>query len=180
MLYPIIPILVAAFAMVRGFRKGALMQVPQLIGVAFGIVCVHILREPAVEIMGRLTDMLPIGCEERYARGVMASGLLFLIVYEVFSWSTGFLHTIFRFVPTGILNDIFGSACGLFRYLLFLSVGYNIMFCVKPDERLIRYATSDDGNIVEVTMLMQPAVLGGEGVTELAHRMQLEEAKKIS
>ncbi len=39
---------------------------------------------------------------------------------------------------------------------------------------------SDDGNAVGEVMLLAPSLLGGEDVEELFHRVQLEEAKKIS
>ncbi len=41
-------------------------------------------------------------------------------------------------------------------------------------------ASADDGNVVECVMLLAPGLLGCGSVEDLAHILQLKEAKKIS
>lgn len=64
--------------------------------------------------------------------------------------------------------------------MLLVSMAYNLILGFDSGSVLLKSMKSDDGNIVEEVMLLAPAVLGCEGPDELAHRIQLEEAKKIS
>ena len=44
----------------------------------------------------------------------------------------------------------------------------------------MKYASSDDGNVVEVVMMLAPGLLGCRSYEDLYHLLQLREAKKIS
>ena len=61
-----------------------------------------------------------------------------------------------------------------------MSIAYNFLLALNPGSILLKSARSDDGNAVGEVMLLAPSLLGGEDVEELFHRVQLEEAKKIS
>ena len=92
---------------------------------------------------------------------------------------TGFFRIVFRGSP-GLTGSLLGSVFCLISNMLLLSVFYNIWLGMKPHSDLMRYAKADDGNIVEAVMLLAPTLLGGESVSDLAHTLQLEEAKSIS
>lgn len=79
-----------------------------------------------------------------------------------------------------ILDNLGGSLFAILRNMLFLSIALNLLVALDAHSVLLRSARSDDGNTVLETMLLSPALLGGENVEELAHKIQLEEAKKIS
>ena len=61
-----------------------------------------------------------------------------------------------------------------------LSIIYNLLLCINPDSRLMRWQNANDGNIVEEVLALSPALLGGLGAEELSHQVQLREARKIS
>lgn len=117
--------------------------------------------------------------EGDYIYSVFATGIIYLAVYGVVSVCTGFFRIIFRGAP-GLAGSLMGSVFCLVSNMLLLSVFYNIWLGMKPHSDLMKYAKADDGNIVEAAMLLSPTLLGGESVSDLAHTMQLEEAKSIS
>ena len=117
--------------------------------------------------------------EGDYIYSVLAAGCIYLTVYAVVCTVTSFLRIIFRWKP-GLLGSIGGSIFCLVNYMMMLSVVYNFWLGMKPHSDLMKYAKSDDGNIVEVVMLFSPALLGGESVEDLAHQFQLDEARYIS
>jgi len=180
MIYHIIAILVATLGVVKGYRKGLFRQIPLLIGFCFGVVCARIFCAPVEEGIRELIPSLASCPEGNYVYSILSRGLIYIIVYEIFSFCTGFLRLLFRAFDSGVLDSIAGSFFSLTRYLLMLSVIYNFMLCWHTDSDLLRYAKSDDGNVIEEVMLVAPAILGGESVEDLAHTLQLEEAKCIS
>lgn len=179
MLYHIIPLFVAAYALVRGYRKGIIKQIPKFIGFCFGIVCAHLFSPPVDEALRVLMPSIGTRVEGDYIYSVLATGVVYLFVYGVLDTCTRFLNLIFRKRPE-ILGSIAGSLFCLIRYMLLLSVFYNLWLGMRPNSELLRYAKADDGNITELVMLISPAILGGKSVEDLAHTLQLEEAKSIS
>jgi len=180
MIYHLIVLTVAAVAAFRGFRLGLGRQTPSLIGVAFGIVCARLLSGGMAEILyGAMPSAR--GCvEETFVYDTLANALVFVCIYAVFRTVTCFLSKVMHSKDSSILDNIGGALFGMFKYLLFLSIIFNVAVAINCKSELMKYMKSDDGNAVEEVMLLSPALLGGEDVEELAHKLQLEEAKKIS
>lgn len=179
-LYHILVLGVAAFAVLRGFRMKFSRQLPAVIGTAFGIVCARIFTDPLAEVLRGAFPWIQGEASESFTYGIVAASLVFLAVYAVFRTVTSFLLFVFKNSDSTILDNIGGSLFTLFEYMLLVSMAYNIILGFDSDSILLKSMKSDDGNIVEEVMLLAPAVLGCEGPDELAHRIQLEEAKKIS
>lgn len=180
MIYHVIAILIATLGIVKGYRKGFFRQVPLLIGFCFGVICARIFCAPVEEGLRSLIPSIATRAESDYVYSILSRGIIYILVYEIFSFCTGFLRLLFRSFDSGVLDSISGSFLTLVRYMLMLSVIYNFILCRTTDTDLLRYAKSDDGNIVEEVMLVAPAILGGESVEDLAHTLQLEAAKCIS
>lgn len=177
--YHIIPLLVATLAFTKGYKKGFMKQIPNLIGFCFGIICAHIFSTPVEEILRSFLPAFSTHTQGHFFYSVFSRGLTYIIVYRLLSFCTGFLKIIFSSSPE-ILGRISGSIFCSVRWVLMLSVVYNMWLGINPRSELLKYAKSDDGNIVEMTMLYGTAILGGDSVEDLAHKLQLEEAKSIS
>ncbi len=179
-LYQIIIFVVTAFAIIHGFRRGFACQVPSAVGTAFGIVCARIFMVPA---MGILREAFPshTGCVEDCAfYGVCACIIVFFMAYGVFTVLTSFTGRVLAGRPYNVVSHICGALFTLFKWLLFLSLAYNFILALTPRSELLRAGKSDDGNAVELVMLMGSSILGFESVETLAHKVQIEDAKKIS
>ena len=178
--YHIIAIVVAAYGVVRGYRRGLTGMVTSVLGMAFGVVCAHIFCDGATEIV---TTVMPDWLKARsgeYLASNVGAGLVFFIVYEIFRSVTGVIRAAMGAMPSGLLNSIIGAFFCVVNYLLMLSIVYNILVGWNPESVLMRYGKADDGNIIEAVMWIAPAALGSESFAEFAHRKQLEEARKIS
>ena len=180
MVYHLVAIIVLILGVARGFRKGFFRQLPLFIGFCFGVVCARLFSEPVIDAIRDLIPSLNSKVECDYVCSSIARGLIFLFVYEIFSIVTGFLRMLFKKLSSGIVDSLCGMVFTAVRYLLILSILLNWLLCVHPQGTLLKYASSDDGNIIEGVMLVAPAILGGESVEDLAHVLQLERAKCIS
>lgn len=179
-MYALIILLIAAFGVFRGFRRGLARQTPEIIGVAFGIVCARILAPGLQEVLYGAFPSVHGHVEEQFVYDNVASAIVFTSIYLIFATVTSFLGHVLRRDDRTILDNIAGSVFTLFEYLLFMSIILNIILCLNLKSPLLKSARSDDGNITNEVMLISPSVLGGEDVDDLSHMVQLEEAKKIS
>ena len=181
-MYSLIVLVIVAAGAVWGFRKGLACQTPGVLGVAFGIITTRIMQQPVAEAISEAIPSAHGSVGEVFIYQAVANALIFTVVYLIFATITGFLSRVLSSRDRSILDNIAGGVFALFKYLLFMSVAYNFLAAVNlnPDSPLVRCARSDDGNVVEETMLLAPALLGGEDVEDLSHKIQLEEAKKIS
>ena len=179
-LYHVLVLGVVALAVLRGFRMNFFRQLPSVIGTAFGIVCARIFTAPLSDIIKGAFPWIQGSVSESFTYGIVAASFVFMAVYAVFRTVTSFLLSVFRETDSTILDNIGGSLFTLFEYMLLVSMAYNLILGFDSGSVLLKSMKSDDGNIVEEVMLLAPAVLGCEGPDELAHRIQLEEAKKIS
>lgn len=164
----------------RGFHKGFFRQLPLLIGFCFGVVCARLFCDPVMDFIRDLVPSLNSKVECDYVCSSIARGLIFLFVYEIFSIVTAFLRLLFKKSSSGILDSICGMVFAAVRYLLILSIVFNWLLCVHPRGPLLKYAESNDGNIIEEVMLIAPAILGGQSVENLSHTLQLQDASYIS
>lgn len=179
-LYHLAVIVLAALAVVRGYRSGLPGQIPGLLGLSFGIVCAHLFQPPAEEMV---RSMFP-SFEHRLGGDMFiqlfAASSVCIIVFLLFSALTAILKSAMSLFPSGVLGSIFGAVAAVVKYMFFLSIAFNLLADFNPYSSLVKFATDRDGNVVEVVMAIAPAPLGVPGVDELAYRRRLEEAKLIS
>lgn len=180
LLYHLIVIAVLAFGTIKGFRQRLTTQVPSCIAIAFGIVCSYIFRFPTEELVRSFLKAEANGVDGEFVISNLACTLIFIISYTIFYLCTYVLKFFLRMLETGLLDNIAGAIFGVMRGALFISMAYNLLLSVFPDSRLLKYAMHDDGDIVHEVMLISPFMLGSESVDELAHKVQLEQAKTIS
>lgn len=180
MIYPLIAIIVMIMGLAKGFRRGFFRQLHFFIGFCFGVVCAHLFGDPVDEFIRDLIPSLSTKTECSYVCDSIGRGLIFLFAYEIFSIVTSFLKILFKGKQSGILGSMIGMVFCALRYMLILSILFNWLLCLHPKGELLKYAKSDDGNIIEGVMLVAPAILGGDSVEDLALSLQLEDAKKIS
>lgn len=179
-LYLVIILVVAAFSAIIGFRKGITRQLSSLLGVAFGAVAARILA-PGLAV--QFTGLVSSHFDSRFVgfvSGLLAAVVIYLIVYAVFSIFTKVLRGALSVFEVGMFNRLLGSFFCIFKNLLWVSIFYNLLLCYNPDCGLLRYARSDDGNMVGGVMWLTSAVLGCGGAHELGHLIQLQEAASIS
>lgn len=179
-IYNIIILIVAAFSVIIGFRKGFTGQLSNVMGIAFGAVSCYIFS-PVVALWINTNfgfiKHLPF---PYFASGVFAAFIVYVAIYYFFTFFTSILSRTLRVFGIGIFNRIVGSFIGLLKNLIFVSLFYNLILCFHIDSNLLKYSSARDGNIVESVMMLSAVILGFENVHELSHEIQLREAKKIS
>ncbi len=178
--YHIIVIVVAVLAVVKGYRSGFTGQVSGILGFAFGTVSAHVFAAEGEEFLRWLFPGIARVFGAAFIYSVLSAVVIYLIVYYLFKLLTGVLRKAMEVLYVSVLDSIFGSAFCLLKYMLLLSIVYNLILCVNPSSPLMRYANADDGNVVECVMFIAPACLGCGSVDDLHHLMQLREAKRIS
>lgn len=179
-LYHLVVIAVALLGIVRGFRMRFTGQVPALIGMAFGVVCARMFCEPVQHYLYSVMPSAAASVEGDFISGNIACALIYTPAYFLFKLLTLVVGVVLRRFDTGMFDNIAGAAAGLLRYMMLLSISYNLLLCLNPRSELLRYARSDDGNVVREVMLLAPALDGCQSVETLGHLLQLEDAKKIS
>ncbi|MBD5171747.1 MAG: CvpA family protein [Bacteroidales bacterium] len=179
-IFHLVAIVVVAVSVLLGFRKGLLRQLPSVIALAFGIVATHIFLFPVADAVYSIFISVHGKCYENFFCTTIAAALIFFFVYGVFGSILRFIGKALSKVRTGILDNIVGSLFLLFKWVMMLSLFYNLLMCWQQDSVLLNAMKSDDGNAVEEVMLVAPAVLGSESPEELRHRIQLQEASRIS
>lgn len=180
MIYHLAVLLTAAFSLIVGFRKGFARQIPSLIGFAFAIVSCRLLSPGLENILYGAFPSVHGKVEETFVYDTLSTAIIFTAVYFIFKTITSFIGKILQKGDHGILDNLGGAVVSGTVYLTAISIVLNLMVALNRDSVLLKYVKSDDGNVVEETMLLSPALLGGEDVMELSHKLQLEEAKKIS
>ena len=180
MIYHLIAIIIFTVAVMRGYRKGLFKQIPMFIGFCFGVVCSRLFCEPLSDWLRDLFPSWGNRPEGAFIYSTISTALIYISVYKLFSFCTSFLKIFFNPMPKGMLGSLGGALFSAVRYMLMLSIVYNLLLCRTTDSSLYKYAKADDGNIVEIVTLISPTIIGGESVDDLAHRLQLDAARSIS
>ena len=167
MLYNLIIFAVAALAVVAGFRPGLSRQIPSAIGIAFGVVCARLLAPGLNQVLYGAFPSVHGQVEQRFVYDTISTAIVFFSVYAIFVTVTGFLGRILAEGMGTILDNIGGALFGLFKWMLFLSIAYNLLLALNSRSVLLQSARSDDGNAVEEVMMLSPALLGGEDIEQL-------------
>ena len=149
MLYNLIIFAVAALAVVAGFRRGLSRQIPSAIGIAFGVVCARLLAPGLNQVLYGAFPSVHGQVEQRFVYDTISTAIVFFSVYAIFVTVTGFLGRILAEGMGTILDNIGGALFGLFKWMLFLSIAYNLLLALNSRSVLLQSARSDDGNAVE-------------------------------
>lgn len=178
--YHIIVVVVALVAMIRGYRSGLTREVSGVLGVAFGIVAGRILG-PDIDLW--LRSWMPGICHpvaRQFFFSTLGAALPFCVCVVMFSLLTGILNAAMSLFHIGILNSLAGAVFSLLKWLMMLSLLFDLAATRDLDSPLIRCSRHDDGNLVEEVMQLAPAVLGSMPAQEFMHQVQLWEASRIS
>lgn len=173
-------LITAVWGFIRGYRTGFTGQVAGVLGIAFGAVSAHAFGDASTEF---LRDEWP-GIESMQAAEFLYNLLGYLLVFGVvcgiFVIVGRILRSLMETFQIDILNALSGAVfCG-FKYLFMLSIVYNLIGGMFPHSKMIKYAHADDGNLVEIVMLIAPGVMGSLNCEDLHHMVQLRDAKTIS
>lgn len=178
--YHLIVLLVSGFSLYRGWRLGFVRQMGGILGIAFGCVVAHLFSEPATEIFLNL-HLWPVdNISAQFAANLLGCSFIYAMTYFAL-WCIGrLLAEAMSLIHTGILDSICGALVCWVKYMIALSIFFNFAVASNPHSVLMKYACDDDGNIVEGVMLLGPYTLGCQSYWDLAHCIQLQEARKIS
>lgn len=180
-LYHLIAILLAVVAVARGYRHGFTGQISKVLGMSFGIVVARVAGPQLVDVVyGASPEWLLVGEGAPYAVAMGCHGAVYLAVCALMRVLTGVLRSAMQLFSTGMLNSLLGAAFCLLRYMIVLSIAYNLMADFQPRGQLMKFATDHDGNVVEGVMDLAPMLLGCPGCEDLAHEVQLIDARRIS
>lgn len=178
--YHLVVLFVGLQALVRGFRRGLTRQVCALLGFGFGVVCAHIFADDGQRLARAVLPSIAPHPASGFIYSLMTATGIYLLVFTCFRWLTGVLDKALKVLDKGIFNSLLGSGFNCTKTLLGLSLAYNSVVGVYPSSRLMHYASASDGNLVEAVMRMAPSLLGCMSFEDLAHTLQLREARKIS
>ena len=179
-IFQIIILIIGFVAVVRGYRRGLTGQICGLMGMAFGVVCCLIFTLPLSEFLKTIMPPLVSFPFPPFVYSILSSTLIYFIVFWVFRFLSSILNSAFKIFGLGMLNRLFGSAFCLLKYLIPLSIIFNLILCIKPDSALLDYSKADDGNLVQAVLMLAPNLLDCLSVDDLSHALQLLDAKKIS
>lgn len=179
-IFHIIVITAGVFSIVKGFRSGLLRQTPDLLGMAFGAGAARIFCDDAEPKIREWITFFDNPVTEGFIYCMLTCCALYAAGFLVFRTLTLVLRKILSALDAGIADNIFGACFSLLNNMMWLSVVLNILLCLNTRSTLMKYASQDDGNVVELVMLLAPALTGAFSCHDLAHVIQLDEAKKIS
>lgn len=170
----------AVWGLFRGYRKGFTGQVASVLGLAFGAVASHAFGEEVTLWLREVWSAPASAPASEFIYSLVGFLLVFGATFAAFGLLGKILASVMDFFKVDVLNGVAGAFFCAFKYLFILSVVYNLAGGIFPHSRLMRYAQADDGNLVEVVMLLAPGVMGSLDCEDLHHMIQLRDAKTIS
>lgn len=179
-IFHIIIIAAGVVSLVRGFSRGLTLQVPDLLGIAFGIVLARVAGESLEPTFAEHLPMPDNPVVEPFILATTTRTACLVAGYLLTRTLTLPLRSILRELDRGILDNLFGALFALFNAMIWCSTGLNLLLCLNTHGTLMRHATQDDGNVVELVALLAPSLEGCSDCQDLGHILQLEDAKKIS
>lgn len=179
-IYHILVLAVALVGMFRGFHAGLLRQVSGVLGFVFGIVAARALGPDFAAWLSSWFPQIYHPVAKTFFVSILAHGVIWGLSMFAFSMFTGVLNFLLGVIPVGIMNSIAGSAFCLLKYLMFLSILFDLALCRPFDTPLMHCARHDDGNLVDCVIRLAPELLGTMSAEEYVHRVQLWEARSIS
>lgn len=179
-IYHIMVIAVALVGMWRGFNAGLMRQVSGVLGFIFGIVAARALGPDFAAWLAGWFPQVYHPVAKTFFVSILAYGIIWGLSMFLFSMFTGILNFILGLIPVGIVNSIAGAAFCLLKYLMFLSLLFDLAICRPFDSPLMHCARHDDGNLVDGVIRLAPELLGTMSAEEYVHKVQLWEARTIS
>lgn len=179
-IYQLLVIAVAVTAIVRGFHSGLARQTSGVLGFAFGVVAA---RAAGPGFAEWLMIWVPSICEpvaRTFFFSVLAYGIIWSATICLFSLLARILNVLMGMIPMGIVNSLAGAVFSSLKYLMFLSLLFDLAICRPSESPLMHCARHDDGNLVDCVIRIAPAILGCMSADDYVHHVQLWEAKKIS
>lgn len=178
--YQLLVIAVAIVAMFRGFRSGLTGQVSDLIGFVFGIVAARTVGPEVAEWLQTWMPRYYHPVARTFFFEILAYGTVWGLCVIVFSLLVGVLNKILGVLPGGLMNSIAGAAFSLLKYLMCLSLLFDLAICRPFGSPLMHCAAHDDGNLVDGVIRLAPEFLGTMSAEDYVLQVQLWEARKIS
>lgn len=179
-IYHVLVIVVALVGMFRGFHAGLMRQVSGVLGFVFGLVAARALGPDFAAWLAGWFPQVYHPVARGFFISILGYGIIWGISMFVFSMFAGILNFILGMIPVGIVNSIAGAAFCLLKYLMFLSLLFDLAICRPFDSPLMHCARHDDGNLVDCVIRLAPELLGTMSAEEYVHRVQLWEARTIS
>lgn len=179
-IYHILVIVVALTGMVRGFSKGLIRQTAGILGFMFGIVAARAIGPDFASWLSGWMPQIYEPVAKTFFMSVLAYGLIWSVSLLLFSMLASILNVVLGLIPVGIVNSLAGAMFSILKYLMFLSLLFDVAICRPSQTPLMHCARHDDGNLVDAVIRLAPSVLGFLSADEYIHQVQLWEAKKIS
>lgn len=179
-IYHILVIAVALVGIFRGFNAGLMRQVSGVLGFIFGIVAARALGPDFAAWIAGWFPHLYHPVAKMFFVSILGYGIIWAICMLLFSMFAGVLNFILGMIPVGIMNSIAGAVFSLVKYLMFLSILFDLALCRPFDSPLMHCARHDDGNLVNEVIRLAPELLGTMSAEEYVHKVQLWEARSIS
>lgn len=179
-LYPALVLVVSFMGIISGFRNGITSQFASLLGFAFGVVAARVIAPDLTYLFIDTAKATQEPEFQAYTTNLLAAVFVFSVTFFIFSFLSPILKAALSIINIGMFNRLIGVFFSLLKYLLWLSIALNLLLCFRPDCGLLRFETSNDGNLVAAVLDLTPACLGCFGAEDFAHFNQLKEAKSIS
>lgn len=171
---------IAIWGFSKGYRKGFVAQTASLLGLAFGVVVARLFGPEAEIWLQSINPRTAQTVTGGYMTSLVAHAIPLVLTYLVISLPGGILGTALSVFHFGTFDAIAGSLFGLFKNLVLLSLVIDAVIGFWPQGSIMKCASDDDGNLIHAVASIAPALAGNTSVSELAHRLQLEDAKRIS
>ena len=179
-IYHLIVVAVALVGMFRGYHAGLTRQVSGVLGFVFGIVAARAIGPDFEQWLAGWFPHYYHPVAKTFFLSTLAYGTVWGLSVFLFSTLTGILNIVLSVIPVGLMNSLAGAAFCLLKYLMFLSLLFDLALCRPYESPLMHCARHDDGNLVDCVIRLAPEFLGTMSVEEYVHRVQLWEARTIS
>ncbi len=176
----LIVIATAICGLYRGYREGFTGQIISILGLSVGAVAANAFGDSATLWLYETMAHDDFSPSETFLYNLTGHTAVFGVAYIFFALVGKVLKSVMGYFGVDVLNGLAGSLFGAFKYLFVLSIVYNFAGGLFPDSKLMRYASSDDGNLVEIVTLIAPRVMGSLDCEDFHHLLQLRDAKTIS
>lgn len=173
-------IVMAVVGIFRGYREGFTGQIISILGLSVGAVASNAFGDDATLWIYDTFSQGANSPSTTFLDNFLGHTLVFSVLYVIFALIGKVLKSFMGYFGIDVLNGIAGAFFGAFKYLFVLSIVYNFAGGMFPTSRLMKFAGSDDGNLVELVMLIAPRVMGSLDCEDYHHLIQLKEAKTIS
>ena len=129
-----------------------------MLGFAFGTVCAHVFDSQVEEILRMLLPWLRRSVGGAFIYSVVSSAIIYSVVFTLFR---SFYESVEERDGFSMWNaDKLWRGSRLMKYMLGLSIVYNLILCVDPTSRLMKYATARMATSWKWSAMLAPGLLG--------------------